>query len=75
MDLVDAIVRLGFPVAVVCYLLLRFEKKLDWMTRSMDGLTRGILIEVLTRRDVPRDVERSARELLDEIALRSGSRA
>lgn len=62
--------QFGFSALVAGYVLLRLEPRLDRMSRSLDGLTRGILIEVLTRRDVPPAVEREARALLDEVTAR-----
>lgn len=63
--------QFGFSSLVAGYVLWRIEPRLDRLSRSFDGLTRGILIEVVTRRDVPPDIEREARALLDEVKLRS----
>lgn len=63
--------QFGFSSLVAGYVLWRIEPRLDRMSRSFDGLTRGILIEVITRRDVPPEIEREARDLLNEVTLRS----
>lgn len=42
MELVQLIGNLGFPIAVAAYLLVRFEKKIELLTISIDKLTNFI---------------------------------
>lgn len=37
-DLVGFIDRLGFPIAITFYLLLRFEKKVIELSKAINGL-------------------------------------
>lgn len=44
-DLLDAVSKVGFPIAVAAYLLLRFEKKQDDLVQSIKGKD-GILDKI-----------------------------
>lgn len=41
-DFFSAITNFGFPIVLSVYLLLRFEKKLDDLTKSIDKLDGSI---------------------------------
>lgn len=41
-DFFTAITNFGFPIVLSAYLLLRFEKKLDDLTQSIDKLDGSI---------------------------------
>lgn len=38
LDFVGLIANLGFPIAIACYLLLRFEKKIIELSQAINGL-------------------------------------
>lgn len=57
-------------------LTARFETRIDVMdanltqtNRSLNALARGLLIEVLTRRDVPKEVEVAAKRELRDLGV------
>ena len=39
-DWLNAISNVGFPIGITIYLLYRFEKKLDTLTKSINELTK-----------------------------------
>ncbi len=41
-DALSAVSQVGFPIAVTAYLLLRFERKLDELRNSNDGLKAAV---------------------------------
>lgn len=41
-DIISFINNLGFPIAITFYLLYRFEKKLEYLTQSIQQLTDTI---------------------------------
>lgn len=42
LDWVGAISNVGFPIAITIYLLYRFEKKLDTLTKGINELTKAL---------------------------------
>lgn len=39
---VTVISQVGFPIAITAYLLIRFEKKLEKLERTLDNLVKSI---------------------------------
>lgn len=50
--------------AVVMWFMYRVERRLDRVAQALNGFTQGMMIEVLTRRDVPPHIAAQAREVL-----------
>lgn len=67
MTIESALLVYGPLGIMVGWFMFRMEKRLERIESALNGLTRGILIEVITRRDVPPAIEREARALLDEL--------
>jgi len=58
-DFLTAIASAGFPVAVAAFLLMRLEKRLESLTRAIEGLRRC----QVCRLDEPDAQERAALRL------------
>ena len=51
-EIISAISQVGFPIAISVYLLVRFEKKLETLTKSINELNNQI-------KDLTKTIERS----------------
>jgi hypothetical protein len=65
-----ALLRYGVVGAVLVYVLVRIEPRLDRMERALNALTRAQALTLLSRRDVPEPTKEQARQVLRDTGVR-----
>lgn len=68
------LLNLGTGGVVLAWMMFRFERRVEGVERALNAHARAMLIEVLTRRDVPPNVALEVRELLDDLGGQKGGK-
>lgn len=68
-EFVDVLSNFGFPVALSCYLLWRFEKKIEAMEKSNTSLTTILQTVVQSVNGLPNELRESIKDAVNEVLI------
>ena len=66
----NVLVVYGPMGVMLAWFMLRFEKMMSTLSHRFDGLTRAMLVDVLSRENVGHSTKKTAQEMLSKIAAR-----